>query len=81
MDHTMLYDIFNRRVPTEAEILEELQNVRSLNAMAQNEISKKQKEIQELTQQIVSMVNSRSWKITQPLRTILQAKRDKKLEK
>ena len=77
MDHTMLYDIFNRRVPTEAEIIEAYHSIRRNNEEAQNEILELKNKIEALTKENEAIKNSKSWKLTQPIRSFLQLGRGK----
>ncbi len=84
VDKTLLYNVFNRKVITQAETIATLKHYNNLNNIKENEIitltsenQQKENKIRELESQlenkekeIQAITNSTSWKITKPLRKL-----------
>lgn len=84
VDKILLYDVFNRKVMTQAETIATLKHYRNLNEIKENEIIKltsenqqKDNKIRDLEEklsnkenEIQAIINSKSWKITKPLRKL-----------
>lgn len=77
IDFNILLKVFNRHVITKKELIDTLQHYKNLNEIAQTEKQNMQNEIIELKNQINYMLNSKSWKLTKPLRKIRKIKRKK----
>lgn len=81
IDKTLLYNVFNRKIMTQAEMVATFNHYRNLNLIKENEIKKisqeKDNKIHELEEklenkenEIQAILNSKSWKITKPLRKL-----------
>ena len=70
IDQNILTNVFYKHIVTKKETADTLQHYKNLNQLAQTEI-------EELRSKINYMVNSKSWKVTKPLRAIRKKKRKK----